>query len=108
MCAYSMIADYYHDKWREQTFYPHILPQSPLSIPMPAVSPTLQRSPPITRDEFDALKADIGEMKQLLKRAMKYDIDNGEPHCESAEKVAVLRRAAALVGETVEDVLPPS
>lgn len=52
------------------------------------------------------LKRDVEEMKTLLKRAKKYDEDNGEPDCEMADKIAFLRRVAAAVGVSLTDVFP--
>lgn len=62
---------------------------------------------PITREEFDALKRDVLEMKELLKRAKKYDEDNGEPDCEMEEKVALVRKVCELVGVNIDDILSP-
>lgn len=45
-------------------------------------------------------------MKELLKRAKKYDEDNGEPNCEMADKVAVLKRVAELVGVSLDEIFP--
>ena len=42
---------------------------------------------------------------ELLKRAKKYDEDNGEPDCEIDEKMDVLRKVAKLVGVDLDEVL---
>jgi hypothetical protein len=57
---------------------------------------------PVNREEFDALKRDVEEMKALLKRAKEYD----ERTCENAEKVALIRKVAKLVGVDLREVLP--
>ena len=85
-----MIGDHYADKWQW-------VPQSPTF--------TYTYPPAVTREEFDALKRDVEEMKALLKRAKAYDKANGEPDCEIDEKLEVLRRVAELVGVDLEDVL---
>lgn len=74
MCTVSMVMDHYRDKWYDPppTDYG-------VSAPNLIVWPVGQ---PITREEFDALKRDVLEMRELLKRAKKYDEDNGEPDCE--------------------------
>lgn len=46
-------------------------------------------------------------MKELLRRAKKYDEDNGEPDCEIDEKMAFLRAIAARVGVSLDDVIGP-
>lgn len=81
MCSMSMIGDHYQDKWQDRQW----------------CNPMLT-SPDISRQEFDALKAEVVELKALLKRAKKYDEDNGEPDCEIADKMDFLRKVAKLVG----------
>jgi hypothetical protein len=61
--------------------------------------------PQITRKEFDALRREVMQMKELLKRAKKYDEEHGEPDCEMDDKVAILRKIASLVGVNLDDVL---
>jgi hypothetical protein len=53
-----MVGDHYRDKWTPR--YPD-LPQWPDKPLTPFV-------PGITREEFDALKKEVEEMKALLKR----------------------------------------
>lgn len=91
MCVSSMIMDHYQDKWTN--------PLNPL-FPL-APSPI----PPVSKEDFDALKRDVEEMKALLKRAVDYDKRNNEPECEMAEKVALVRKVAEMVGVTLDDVL---
>lgn len=89
MCTYSMIADHYRDKFQHD--YNWI---------------TLPQVPEISRAELDQLRRDVEEMKALLKRAKKYDADNGEPDCEMDEKVALIKKVAELVGVDLSDVAP--
>jgi hypothetical protein len=92
MCAVSFIGDHYSDKWQ------------PLVNPPQPSTTTVSFFPVVTREEFEALRRDVLEMKALLKRAKKYDEDNGEPNCEMADKIAVLRKVAELVGVDLDDV----
>jgi hypothetical protein len=87
-----MIGDHYRDKWRNLSgpYFPNTLQQWP-TFP--------------TRAEFDELKRQVEEMKELLKRAKKYDEDNGEPNCELDEKMAILRKVAEMVGISLDDVI---
>jgi hypothetical protein len=94
MCVVSMVSQHYTDKWQD-TLYP----DHPWWI-VPTVT-----QPEISKDEFDALKRDVEELKALLKRAKKYDEDTGQPDCETADKVALLRKVAQLVGVDLGDVL---
>lgn len=94
MCVVSMVGDHYHDKWQRE--WPQVLPNT--NQPVPAF-------PPVSRMEFDELKRDVQEMKELLIRAKKYDEENGEPECEIEEKMDVLRRVAKLVGVELDGVI---
>jgi hypothetical protein len=54
--------------------------------------------PVISREEFDALKRDVELIKEMLIAAKKYDEKNGEPECETEEKMELLRKIAKVVG----------
>lgn len=95
MCTVSMIGDHYGDMWRDRPWYPQ-----------PSTAPVVI-GPDITRAEFEDLKRQVSEMKELLKRAKKYDEDNGEPDCEVDEKMKLLRKIAKAVGVDLDDVIPP-
>lgn len=106
MCTVSMIGDYYQDKWKD-IVYPNWPPTAqPQPFPYPYPTPVTVGSyiPPPSREEFEALKKEVLEMKELLKRAVKYDEDNNQPHCEQDEKIAILKKVAEMVGITLEDV----
>jgi hypothetical protein len=108
-----MIGDYYGDKWREPNVqpnpaftwnHPHKIVPSTKTI---SIQDLLQYpSSTISREEFDSLKKEVLEMKELLKRALDYDKRNNEPNCEMEEKVALLKKVAEYVGVTLEDVFP--
>lgn len=95
MCVVSMVSDHYRDKW------------SPLGgPPLTPVFPYVGGFDLVPRAEFDKLKADVEEMKALLIRAKLYDEANGEPDCEMTDKVELLRKIAAMVGVSLDDVFP--
>lgn len=98
MCVVSMVGDHYADKWRDK--YP--IRPDPIVWPWP--NQTAPDNHP-TRAEFDALRKEVEEMKELLKRAKEYDERNGEPDCEVDEKMELLRRVAAAVGISLDDVI---
>lgn len=106
MCVVSMVSDHYIDKWKlnEPKSYQPITPNVIPPFPQQPVDLSAFIKPPVTRTEFDELKKEVLEMKELLKRAIKYDEKNNEPHCELDEKVAVLRKVAELVGVSLDDV----
>ena len=88
MCTVSMVGDHYKDIWEPKIDFGRI------SV-----------SHPVTRQEFDELKRQVHEMVMLLKRAKLYDEENGEPECETDEKMELLRKVAELVGVNLEDAL---
>lgn len=92
MCSVSMIGDHYAHKWQDLNF----------------VQPGPGTRMDVTRAEFEELRRDVLEMKALLKRAKKYDEDNGEPDCEIEDKMALLRKVAKAVGVDLDDVIGPS
>ena len=90
MCVVSMVGDYYKDRT-----YPTIWPNSTEAYPSPVAN----------KKEFDELKKSVEELKELLKAAKKYDEKLNEPHCETDEKVAFLKKVAEWVGVDLKDVL---
>lgn len=97
MCVVSMIGDHY--QYHLPKRYPWIDGQGlPFTNPATALSV-------VSREEFDALKRDVEEMKEMLKRAKEYDDRNGEPDCEVDEKINLLRKVAKLVGIDLDDAL---
>ena len=103
MCTMSMVGDHYRDMWQPKPWYP-LIPQVP-AAPMPQAPITITMSPEISRAEFEDLKRQVAEMKELLRRAKEYDERNGEPECEMAEKMDLLRRVAKMVGVDLDDVI---
>ena len=87
MCTVSMIGDHFGDKWGQEPYKTYF-----------------EDLNKVTRAEFEQLKREVEEMKSLLKRAKKYDEDNGEPDCEIEDKIALLRKIAKMVGVDLDDV----
>lgn len=88
MCTVSMIGDHYSDKWNQ-----------------PKYQPIFTNISNISKEEFDALKKEVEEMKELLKKAKIYDEKNNEPNCEMEDKIALLKKIAELVGVDLKDIL---
>ena len=105
MCVTSMVGDHYADKWKE---YPWIQPGFQPVMPYQPLPPGSAGAQPVQyvpRHEFDKLKAEVEEMKALLKRAKAYDEANNEPECEIDEKMDLLRKVAKMVGVDLDDVI---
>lgn len=100
MCVVSNVGDHYTDRWRPYT-QPVVYPGVGTGI---GSAQSINISP-ISRTEFDLLKREVAEMKELLKAAKTIDTALGTPDCEQEEKLAVLRAVAKLVGVDLEDVL---
>lgn len=88
MCTVSMIIDNYRDTGRARDYY----------WPGPNLVPGVSRA------EFDRLKEEFEELKELIKAAKKYDDNTGQPDCEMDDKVDFLRGVAEYLGVDVDDV----
>jgi hypothetical protein len=120
MCVVSMIGDHYHDKWKDfdwEWWRKQQENQNPIS-PLPGTSPynpmnptpqpfPFEEKPNIGRWEFEQLRKEVEEMKQLLIKALDYDKRNNEPDCQIEDKLETLRRIAAEVGINLDDILGP-
>lgn len=95
MCVVSFIGDHYGDKWEKYKDYTPFNSPNPLPFTFPQVS----------KEEFDNLKKEVEEMKELLRKAKIYDEKNNEPNCEIEDKMKLLREIAKLVGIDLDDVI---
>jgi hypothetical protein len=86
MCVVSAIGNQFQQTLPNQWYYPHIL------------------SSEVSRAEFDTLKRDMTELKELLKAAKKYDEATGQPECETEDKVALIKKLAAIVGVDMKEI----
>jgi hypothetical protein len=103
MCSVSMVGDYFKNTL--PTRHPWVVedPYAPL-IPSPGGAGGYGVMG-ISREEFEALKKEMQELKELLKAAQKFDEATNQPHCENEDKVAMIKKLAELVGVDLEDVL---
>lgn len=93
MCVVSMVGDFYGDKFKKEE-WKGIFPINPGYFPPSGV----------TREEFEKLKKEVEEMKDLLKRAKEYDQRTSQPDCEMEDKVAILKKVAQLVGVDLTEI----
>lgn len=98
MCVVSMIGDHFDDKWKDlKPFIPYQQDWNKNIQP-------INYHQKVSREEFEALKKEVEEMKALLKRAKEYDEKNNEPNCEIEEKMKFLREVAKLVGVDLDEI----
>lgn len=117
MCVASNVGDFFGKKWE-----PWVRPYNPYAPGWPNVMPTnpppdedneikfpsnFKIVTPVSREEFDKLKKEVEEMKDLMQKAIEIDKKTGQPNCEMEEKLAILRAVAKAVGVNLDDILPP-
>jgi hypothetical protein len=90
MCVVSMVGDHFQDKWNQYPFNDLI---------------NKAQQSTISRYEFEELKKEIKEMKDLLVKAKIYDTQHNEPDCEVEDKMKFLKECAKLVGIDLDDIL---
>lgn len=120
MCVVSMIGDHYSDKFRDD-WYKRFVPWTPPVNPIWPYTPIPLNPHPLeggggtggtsttfilmaTKEEFDALKKEVEEMKKLLIKAKIYDEKNNEPNCEIDAKIELLKKFAEIVGIDLSDI----
>ena len=115
MCVVSMVGDYYSDKWKQpyvnpvvQPYVNPVVPTEPDPMPLLTIEKLVNLNTVdneyVKTVDFLALKQEVLEMKELLKRAVEYDKRNNEHHCEMEDKVALLKKVAEYVGVSLEDI----
>lgn len=107
MCAVSMISDHYTNKFQQQNDYlqQQLLQQRLQQSGLSGVAGSFPSY--ISRQEFEELKKEVLEMKELLKHAVEYDKRTGQPDCHMDEKVVLLKKVADAVGVSLDDVFKP-
>lgn len=98
MCSVSFVGDHYTQKFQN---WPGLASQ-----PVPSQTTQTTILAGVSQADFDALKKEVLEMKELLKKAKLYDEQTGQKDCVMEEKVALLRKVAEAVGINLDDVLP--
>lgn len=94
MCVYSTMGDFFKDHWIDK------LKDLKKNIEQPNTTPMdfTNIFNTVTRQEFEALKKEVENMKKILEVAAKYDKDTGQPNCETEDKVALLKKIAKALG----------
>lgn len=98
MCTVSAVGDNYRRYWHDA--HPGWNPMKPI-IPGNGVLPDVQY---VTAAEFNALRAELEELKTLLKAAKKFDEATGQPDCEHDDKVAMIKALAKSLCINMDEV----
>lgn len=96
MCAVSNVGDFYSQKWSQNP------PQQVAG--WSSLSQQQNQFGFVTREDFDQLRREVLEMKDLLIKAKEIDEKTGQKDCEMEEKIKVLRTVAEMVGVSLDDV----
>jgi ribosomal protein L29 len=79
--------------------------QFPKKWPMFDPSPEgIDLTPIYSKSELYELKKEVKELRKLLIAARKFDKKTGQPDCEMADKVNLIKEIARLVGVDMKDV----
>lgn len=101
MCAVSMVTEYWknNDQWKYNGI-PSIPGTPGVGFPTGGLNYN-----PVSRAEFEQLRKEMMELKELLKAAKAYDDLTNQPNCEKEENVKVLKKVAEALGVDLSDVL---
>ncbi len=96
MCTVSFVGDSARDKW---------LPYTQPYVPIKDQPPQIVLAPAVSQSEFDRLRQEVAEIRELLIAAREIDERLGLADCEMEEKVEFLRAFAKLLDVDLDDVL---
>jgi hypothetical protein len=97
MCAVSMVTDY----WNKNDKHKY---NSIPSVGLPTGGLAGLNYNPVSRAEFEQLRKEMVELKELLKAAKSYDDLTNQHNCEKEENVKVLRRIAKALDVNLDDI----
>lgn len=103
MCVVSSVGDDFTKGWPSNPANPW---RDVVPYPMPGPLGFIPDNK-VTREEFDALKKEVLELKRVLEAAKRYDESTGQPDCHHGEKVALIRKLAEVVGISMDDIFNP-
>lgn len=90
------------DGWADK--FPKDYPTFPYPKKIPGGHEIVWPTDSVSKQDFDALKKEVQELKKLLKAAKKFDEATGQPDCHMDEKVKLIKAIAELVGVDLGDV----
>lgn len=90
MCVVSMVGDHFNQQWAPYTQQVGLAGGSLIEF--------------LPKHEFEALRREVMQMKELLIKAKLYDEQNNEPKCEKEEKIETLKKMAKLFDISLEEI----
>jgi len=102
MCAVSAVGQYFANTitYRYPGIVDQVYPSIATGFPYVAVQN------PVTQEQFEQLRQEVLELKQLLLAAKAFDEKTGQHECSQEEKVELLRQVATMVGVDLKDIFP--
>jgi hypothetical protein len=98
MCMVSAVGDNWSNTFLKKEYWDRV---HPLIYPQPNIHPAPASTViqvGVGKEDFEALKKEVLELKELLKAAKKFDEATGQKDCEMEDKIDLMRRVAKLVG----------
>lgn len=103
MCVVSAVGDNWRDTfpkkypaWEDTVKYWPMV-QNPTSVVKDADLESI-------RAEIASIRSDMLELRKLLKAAIEYDEKTGQRHCETEDKIALIKKVADAVGVDLSDL----
>lgn len=102
MCIASAIGDNFRDRhwpnWPVEPFQP---------VRRDDIDPLIRvlKGMPVSREEFDALVQEVRSLRELMEKAVEHDKLTGQPDCDQAEKVALLKQIGKALGVDFDSIL---
>lgn len=91
MCTVSMVTGYFKD---------YTQPKLPTGLGTAGWAPNS-----VSREEFEALRKEVLELRKLLEAAKAYDTATGQHNCQKEENVKIIKQIAENLGVDLNDLL---
>lgn len=98
MCVYSMIMNYFHQKWRYYLIPPYVFPMPIDPTITEDIKPSLPYSPITPGLPKQLTEEEVEDLRQLLEKANKYNKETGQHDYENETKKKQLKDLAKQLG----------
>jgi hypothetical protein len=107
MCTVSMIGDGYQNQfvkrwpeWEKQILEEHKKPGDQVF----GAFTIIELDKLATKEELAKVRDELEELKVLLKAAQKFDESTNQPHCDTPDKLKLIRWLAKELGVDLSDL----